>query len=272
MGATITCRQPAYLWNGNQVWHFEDNTFINCFLPYFAGDGFQNQTIFSYGDQVEPATELDFVATAGKRWVAVNPHIYGGYLSPFTNNWIVTNTSNYSTWRTFRDTTNCIRLDVPAANNLTPGSFLKTDGLLKSWTTDAGNLTNLNASMLAAGTIPSARFPVAGWTNAATFSEASPYAMSINAWQTNVNQRMLYTFRFSCASGVTDPVHAEILIDNERNGSWDKRLTVGAPAATAGTWTNTLSTIIPPNARFTFTNYSGAGASLTLIDVIKEGL
>jgi hypothetical protein len=272
MGAAITCREPPELWNGNDVWSFENNIFINCFLPYFAGNGHQDHPLFSYGDQIEPGPIRDFVATAGRQWTAVNPHIYAGDLRPFTSNWIVTNLADYSSWRTLQDTTNCVRLSLPPVNNSAPaGSFLRSDGLLSFWSLDAGALTNVNVSSLT-GTLAPAQFPSSGWTNASTFTETTPCNMTLNAWQTNVNQRMQYTFRFAFSPGPNDPVHAELLVDNDSDGIWDKTLTVGYPASPHGNYTNSFSTIIGPNARFTFTNYSGNGASFTLIDVIKEGL
>ncbi len=269
MGAAITCRQPPYLWNGNQVWNFENNTFINCFLPYFAGDGPQEHPIFSSGDQIEPGPARDFVATTGKRWIALNPHIYAGDLRPYTNNWIVTNTSDFSSWRAFRDLTNCVRVDLPAGGAMLSGSFLKTDGVLTYWSLDGSAFTNINAANLTSGVIPPARMSA---TNLSPFTETARPNIPLNSWQTNSNQRNQFTFRVSFQSGATDPVHAELLVDNDRDGTWDKRLTIGVPANTPGRWTNSLSTVISPNARFTVTNYSGAGASFNLIDVLREGL
>src|SRR5262249_26565682 len=137
---------------------------------------------------------------------------------------------------------------------------------------DAAALTNINASSLASGTLPAARFPTSGWTNASVFTETTPFNMTLNSWQTNVNQRMQYTFRFSFVPGPTNPVHAELLVDNDRDGIWRKHLTIGYPSGLSGSYTNSLSTIIAPNARFTVTNYSGIGTSFNLIDVVKEGL
>jgi hypothetical protein len=271
MGAAITCHEPPELWNGNEVWSFADNTFINCFLTYFAGDGSQDHPLFSYGDQIERGPIRDFVATAGRQWIAVNPHIYAADLRPFSSNWIVTNMSDYSNWRALSDTTNCVRVSLPPANSPISGGFLRSDGPLSLWSLDAAALTNINASSLS-GMLSPAVLPVSGWTNASAFTETGPYQMTLNAWQTNVKQRMQYTFRFSFSSGLTNPVYAEVLVDNDRDGIWDKRLTIGYPAGFVGPCTNALSTIIAPNARFTFTNYSGNGAAVNLIDVVKEGL
>jgi len=105
MGAAITC----YGLNGNEVWDFADNVFINCGLCYFAGNGFRNHRRISYNDQIEGG--WSFVATAGDGWVAVNPDQVGSQpAGVFSSNWLVTNLTNFATWRTQPDTTNAVRI------------------------------------------------------------------------------------------------------------------------------------------------------------------
>ncbi len=104
MGAAITC----YGRNGNEVWNFSDNVFINCALCYFAGNGFRTLRRVSYNDHVEVGR--DFVATAGDSWLAVNPDTVAGQPGVFSSNWLVTNLVNFANWRTQPDTTNAVRV------------------------------------------------------------------------------------------------------------------------------------------------------------------
>jgi hypothetical protein len=134
MGAAITC----YGRNGNEVWIFSDNVFINSALCYFAGNGFRKLRRVSYNDHVEVGR--DFVATAGDSWLAVNPDQVAGQPSVFSNNWLVTNIANFATWRTQRDTTNAVRIADMLKGQFT-GMMLSGNGsgLTNTVTTVTGN-------------------------------------------------------------------------------------------------------------------------------------
>src|SRR5262249_33321551 len=93
--------------NGNKVWHFEDNYFINSALAYFSGIAPSAIGQASYNDQIEGGR--DFVAGPGIRWTAINP-FSSTPPDVFANNFVVTNLANYSTWRTQRDTTNMVNV------------------------------------------------------------------------------------------------------------------------------------------------------------------
>jgi len=111
MGAAVT----MYGLNGNEAYSIINNTFISCDLCYFAGDGPVKYPRISYNDQFEGCRDL--VATTGHPWVMMNPclgpnHLVSGpYVEHyFTNNWIVTNTADFTHWRKNPDRTNCVKI------------------------------------------------------------------------------------------------------------------------------------------------------------------
>lgn len=161
MGAVITMHEPGPDINGNRVWNFANNTFINSALIYgihLLNAGYVPQ-IFTYGDQIEAG--WDYAATTGSQLVAVNPHNSssraGGNagLDVFTHNYVVTNTSDFSTYRNFADPTNAVRIDTTPTNRMAAGSFVGNDGVTKQWTYNASALTNGSpTTFFGAGVIP----------------------------------------------------------------------------------------------------------------------
>lgn len=168
MGACITFVEPRTDSNGNRVWNVGNNVYVNCGLIYgfnILKQGSFIQDFYFYNDQVESGGSYAAVVD-GVRLTAVNPHnssdIAGGSrnLNVFTNNYMVTNVSDFTTWKNFRDSTNSVRIDRPATNLMTAGYFLKTDGIEKQWSINGSGLTNLNASELRSGALPDARLSV----------------------------------------------------------------------------------------------------------------
>lgn len=131
VGASVVCMEPPHLPNGNKVWHFEDNYFINSALAYFSGTAPSAIAQVSYNDQIEGGQ--DFVAGPGIRWTAINP-FSSTPPDVFANNFLVTNLSNFSTWRTQRDTTNMVNVfDLRAGKPGTLAYSIVSSNALLNW-------------------------------------------------------------------------------------------------------------------------------------------
>jgi hypothetical protein len=136
VAAAITLDEPGGLWNGNQQLIFEGNSFVQCYRCYF--NNARNSFPIMENDQLEAGDV--YIVSAGDRCLVLNPRTTDS-IYWFTNNYLATNTTDFSTWKNTLAPTNLVQI-----TDLRKGTF---NGV---WNGSGAGLTGIPATSITGGT------------------------------------------------------------------------------------------------------------------------
>lgn len=126
--------------NGNEPWYFGRNSYQTVNLVYCVNAKLNNRAIISSDDNVE-ASGAAWIATTGRPCVIIDP-TSTSIDNLFTNNYIITNTSDFTAWNLFRDT-NLVKV-IDHRGGRFYNANLKLDGDITATNANFSRLTTVS--------------------------------------------------------------------------------------------------------------------------------
>lgn len=104
------------LGNGNEPWVFSKNSYQTTDLAYIVNDNTFPRSIISYDDNFEDVPTA--VATTGRKFILINPTYTSGDAFGFTNNFVITNITDFTKWNLNPDTNSTVSVVDFRSGNL----------------------------------------------------------------------------------------------------------------------------------------------------------